>query len=139
MLLKREHWKPAEKQFVMDNIGKLSPHEMARHLRKTEKAVEQYIHRNRIIVNEKVNRNVVKEILTIKFKDPGYFNPTRAFYDAVGISQKRCWALYKGQQQINEDEYTRLVSHFDITMKEVLEIKQLSLNFSEDGNSTGNN
>ena len=88
MLLKREHWKPAEKQFVMDNIGKLSPHEMARHLRKTEKAVEQYIHRNRIIVNEKVNRNVVKEILTIKFKDPGYFNPTRAFYDAVGISQK---------------------------------------------------
>ena len=112
---------------------------MARHLRKTEKAVEQYIHRNRIIVNEKVTRNVVKEILTIKFKDPGYFNPTRAFYDAVGISQKRWWALYKGQQQINEDEYTRLVSHFDITMKEVLEIKQLSLNFSEDGNSTGNN
>ena len=129
MLLKREHWKPAEKQFVTDNIGKLSPHEMARHLRKTEKAVEQYIHRNRIIVNEKVTRNVVKEILTIKFKDPGYFNPTRAFYDAVGISQKRWWALYKGQQQINEDEYTRLVSHFDITMKEVLEIKQLSLNF----------
>ena len=40
MLLKREHWKPAEKQFVTDNIGKLSPHEMARHLRKTEKAVE---------------------------------------------------------------------------------------------------
>ena len=70
MLLKREHWKPAEKQFVMDNIGKLSPHEMARHLRKTEKAVEQYIHRNRIIVNEKVNRNVVKRDSHDQVQDP---------------------------------------------------------------------
>ncbi len=114
------------------------PHEMARHLRKTEKAVEQYIHRNRIIVNEKVNRNVVKRDSHDQVQDPGYFNPTRAFMIPWGY-HKRWWALYKGQQQINEDEYTRLVSHFDITMKEVLEIKQLTLNFSEDGNSTGNN
>lgn len=138
MLLKKEHWKPAEKQYIIDNIGKLSYREMAKHLRKTEKAIEQYIHRNRIIAGEKVSRNIVKEILTIKFTNPDYFQPTRVFYDATGISQKRWWALYKGQQQINESEYLRLIDHFDITMKEALQVKQLSLNF-DDGNSTGNN
>nr|DAP41642.1 MAG TPA: dormancy survival regulator-like protein [Caudoviricetes sp.] len=120
-------WRKEEIQYLKDNAGKQSFKTIATHLGKSEMAVQLYVHRYRIPVAEQKGRNLVQEILTIKFVNPEYFTPTKAFYKAIGMNQKRWWNLYFGKERMTEDEYFRLIEHFQVTLREAFDARQLKL------------
>lgn len=72
-------WQPHEDSFVRDNVNKMTLEQMAEHLGKSVLAVKLYMHRNHIIIGQTVKRNIVQEMLRIKFRHPENFMPTRAF------------------------------------------------------------
>lgn len=124
-------WKKDEIQYLKDNVGKQSFKDIASHLGRTVLAIHLYVHRYRIPIGKQSGRNLVQEILTLKFVNPEYFSPTKAFYKAVNINQKRWWDLYYGKERLTEDEYFRLIEHFQVSLKEAFEARQLKL-FGED-------
>ncbi len=129
----RKKWTAKEEQFLNDHTETMSPEEMAKELHKTVTAVKLYMHRKRIFPAGKVVRNLVLELLTVKFTHPEYFTPTRSFYDAVKMSQKRWWETYYGRSPLTSEEYERLSRHFGVELTGVTVSGQLSL--FEDGNS----
>lgn len=120
-------WTNAEKRFVRDNAGKLTVEEMACRIGRTSSAVKMFLIRKRIAVGTQIKRNILQEILKIKFVHPEYFKPTRAFYKAVGMSQIHFWDLYYGRVQITEPEYVAITTHLEITLQEAFEARQLNL------------
>ena len=56
-------WTEDQRQFVIDNAGKLSFEEMGIRLGKSKNAVHLFIHRNRIPYKPSVKVNIVKELL----------------------------------------------------------------------------
>lgn len=123
----RKRWTAKEEQFVIDHAGTLSPEEIAKELHKTATAVKLFMHRKRIFPTGKVVRNLVLELLTVKFTNPEYFTPTRNFYDAVKMSQKRWWETYYGRSPLTSEEYERLSKHFGIELDGITGSGQLSL------------
>lgn len=138
MFYNTRRWTAKEEKFLNDNVGTLSLEELAKELKKTVTAVKLYMHRKRISPSaEKVVRNLVREILIVKFTNPDYFTPTREFYTAVGMSQKRWWEVYYGRKMLSDEEYRSLAGHFNVVLEGVAESKQLSL--FENGDSNGSN
>ena len=126
-------WTNAEKKFVTENVGKLSLQDMAARIKRSPVAVKMFILRNRIDIGNKVHRNILQEILKIKFVHPEYFKPTRAFYKTVNITQTRFWDLYYGRASITQQEYIAITTHLGITFEEAFEPRQLNL--FEDNNN----
>lgn len=120
-------WKPEEKQFVIDNAGKMTLSELSIKVHRSELAVQLFLHRNRIVIGQTVKRNLVQEILKIKFGHPEYFNPTKAFFKAVGINQIRWWNLYYGRKPITQNEYLAVATHFNISLQEAFNARQLNI------------
>ena len=81
---------------------------MARRLGKTEIAVQLFIHRRQIPLGAKVRRNLVTEMLRLKFIHP--------WYD-----------IYFGRKAVTETEYLALARYFGVTLQEAFESCQLSL------------
>lgn len=135
MFYNNKRWTAKEEKFLIDNAGTLTPEQIAKELKKTATAVKLYMHRKRIHPAERVARNLLREMLTGKFTNPEYFTPTREFYRAISMSQKRWWDLYYGRETMSDEEYKRLSVHFSIELEGVGGDKQLSL--FEDGNSNG--
>lgn len=126
-------WQPHEDSFVRDNVNKMTLEQMAEHLGKSVLAVKLYMHRNHIIIGQTVKRNIVQEMLRIKFRHPENFLPTRAFYREVGINQMRWWDLFHGRKNITQTEYVALSKYFGLTLEEAFEARQLSM-FEEENN-----
>lgn len=120
-------WKPEEEYFVQENAGKLTLAEMSAHVGRSPLAVQLYMHRKKIVVGQTVKRNIVQEMMLIKFRHPENFSPNRAFYQEVGINQMRWWDIYYGRKQITQQEYIALTSYFGITLEEAFKTRQLNL------------
>lgn len=101
--------------------------EMARRLGKTEIAVQLFIHRRQIPLGAKVRRNLVTEMLRLKFIHPENFRPTRLFYHTVGITPMRWYDIYFGRKAVTETEYLALARYFGVTLQGAFESRQLSL------------
>lgn len=43
------------------------------------------------------------------------------------MNQKRWWNLYFGKERMTEDEYFRLIEHFQVTLREAFDARQLKL------------
>lgn len=105
----------------------VDPADLAKELKVNEYDLRQFIHRSRLFNSNKNNRNLVFELIDILMRgNPDYFKPTREFYLAVGIRQKRWWALYRGELKLKEEEYNRLVKHLGITIHEAFDARQLN-------------
>ena len=91
-------WKQNEIDFLTNNIGKLTLAELAAALGKTELAVKLYMHRHRMNIGPVVKRNLLQELLRMKFGNPKFFQPTREFYAEIGITQRRFWDLFHGRK-----------------------------------------
>lgn len=124
-------WTPEEELYIRENVGKKTFAEMGEEVGRTELAVQLFIHRKKIITRSMVKRNLVQEILTLKFIHPDNFLPTRKFYNAVKINQMRWWDLFYGRKQITQIEYIALSNYFGLTLEEAFETRQLSL-FDDD-------
>ena len=123
----RPRWTDEEERFVRANAGSMEIGEMARRLGKTEIAVQLFIHRRQIPLGAKVRRNLVTEMLRLKFIHPENFRPTRLFYHTVGITPMRWYDIYFGRKAVTETEYLALARYFGVTLQEAFESCQLSL------------
>lgn len=120
-------WTPQEKQFLQDNIEKMSLPDLAKKLNRSQMAIKCFIIRNRILYREQVKVNLLVELLEVKFGNPTYFKPNRQFYNAVKMSQIRFWKLYRGEVNPTENEYNTLKDHFNITTENIEHNRQLEL------------
>lgn len=123
----KKHWSPQEKEFLFSNLDKMSMQELCEGLNKSEMAVTLFLHRKRKSKRTIVKDNVLIRLLENKFVNPEYFEPTRAFYNAVKIGQKRWWALYKGEEQITDEEYIRVATHLQVSLEDAIQTRQLKL------------
>jgi len=129
-----KHWTAADEKYVRDNFQKKTIDDIAHDLGKSRMAVQLFIHRKRITSSGgKVKRNIVQEILKLKFTHIEDFQPNRNFYNETKIGQRRWWQLYFGDKPIMQDEYLALTRYFGITLQEAFEARQLNL-FEEEGN-----
>ena len=85
-----------------------------------------FLHRYRIFPKTE-NRNLALEIIELKFLYPEYFTPTRTFFNATGIGQRRWWQLYRGDKRMTELEYKAISDHLEISLQEAFEVRQLIL------------
>lgn len=120
-------WKPEEETFIREHAGKLTLQQLAEEVGRSTLAVQLFMHRKQIVVGPLVKRNLVQEILRIKFKHPENFMPTRAFYQTVGINQMRWWDIFYGRKSISQQEYIALCEYFGVTLQEAFEARQLCI------------
>lgn len=120
-------WSEEHQRYVLENINKLPFAEICEYVGRSENAVKLFLHRKKIPIGETVKRNLVKELLAIKFVKPEYFNPTRSFYKAVNITQMRWWDLYYGRKQITQTEYISIAKHLKVSLEDAFEARQLNL------------
>ena len=120
-------WTEQEKEFLFSNLQKQTVPDIARHLGKTERAVSLYLLRRRISPKTVIKNNVILVILQTAFVRPEYFKPTRTFYEAVKIGQKRWWALYNGVLTATDEECRRVAHHLNVDSTELFENRQLEL------------
>ena len=119
-------WTEDQEIFVHENFQKMTIEDMADHICKSSLAVQLYMHRHRLAISP-VNRNLIQEILKIKFVYPEYFTPNKAFYKAVNISQVRWWDIYYGRKQCTNEEYIAVATHLNVSLQEAFESRQLSI------------
>ena len=122
-----KRWTEEDATFVKNNLGKLSFEQMGRALNRSAMSVRLFALRNRLTVGLQVKRNILMEMLKIKFRHPEDFTPTRVFYTETGINQRRFWDLYYGRKAISSKEYAAVADYLGITMQEALGSRQLDL------------
>lgn len=124
---KNKRWTFEDIAFVKRNLGKVSLKDMASHLERSTMSVRLYILRNRLTVGRTVKRNLLLEILKIKFRHPEDFCPSKTFYHETGIGQRRYWDLYFGRKAVTGKEYVALAEYLGVTIHEAFESRQLEL------------
>ena len=124
-------WKQEEEIYVRENVGKKTMEEMAEYVGRSPLAVKLFLHRKKIVAGQTVKRNLVQEMLRLKFRHPENFSPTREFYREVNINQMRFWDIYYGRKQVIQQEYVALSEYFGLTLQEAFEARQLSM-FNEE-------
>ena len=127
MRSKINRWTKQEENFVRQNLGQLSIKEMATRLERTEMSVRLYILRNRLTTGQRIKRNLLLEMLKIKFRHPEDFTPTRIFYKETNINQRRYWDLYFGRKPITGKEYAAVAEYLGVTVQEAFDSRQLDL------------
>lgn len=125
--LVNKRWTENETSFVKNNLGKLSFEQMGRELNRSAMSVRLFVLRNRLTVGLQVKRNILMEMLKIKFRHPEDFTPTRAFYTETGINQRRWWDLYYGRKPITGKEYAAVADYLGVTIQEAFDSRQLDL------------
>ena len=124
-------WKQEEEIYVRENVGKKTMEEMAEYVGRSPLAVKLFLHRKKIVAGQTVKRNLVQEMLRLKFRHPENFSPTREFYREVNINQMRFWDIYYGRKQVTHQESVALSEYFGLTLQEAFEARQLSM-FNEE-------
>lgn len=120
-------WTLEEEQYVRDNAGKKTLAELAEYVGRSELAVQLFLHRKKIVIGQTVKRNLVQEMLRLKFRHPENFSPNRNFYREVNINQMRWWDIYYGRKQVAQNEYIALSEYFGLTLQEAFEARQLNI------------
>lgn len=122
-----KRWTAEDAAYIRQNLGKVSLKDMASYLERSPMSVRLYILRNRLTVGRTVKRNLLIEMLKVKFRHPEDFCPTRTFYKETGIGQRRYWDLYFGRKSIKPEEYTTIATYLGVTIREAFESRQLEL------------
>ncbi len=130
--MKKKRWSDHDREFVEENVGKLTFREIGEAVGRSELAVQLYVHRNHIVFKQTVKRNLILEIIKLKFTKPEYFNVTKDFLKAVNINQMRFWKLYRGEENPTQEEYLRIAMHLEISLQEAFNTRLLNLNFFEE-------
>lgn len=124
---KNKRWTAQEAEYIQQSLGKVSFEDMAAYLGRSPMSVRLFVLRRRMTPGPLVKRNLLMEMLKLKFRHPEEFTPTRAFYKETGIGQRRWWDLYYGRKSITGEEYTAVAEYLGITIQEALESRQLEL------------
>lgn len=126
--LVKRHWTDEEQRYIAQNFGRLTFEEMGLHVGRTARAVRLYCLRRKMTAGGRtVKRNLLVELLRLKFRNLEDFTPSRAFYNTVQIGQRRYWNLFFGRCQITGDEYVRVANYLGVTIQEAMASRQLEL------------
>lgn len=112
--------------FIREHIDDMTPEDMAQAIGVPVYNLKLFLHQNKIF-RKQDGRNLLLEILTLRFGRPEYFQPNKTFYHDVGIGQRRFWQLYRGEKTMTEREYLNLALHFNVSLADAFEMRQLSL------------
>lgn len=77
---KNKRWTAQEAEYVQQNLGKVSFEDMAASLGRSPMSVRLFVLRRRMTTGSLVKRNLLMEMLKLKFRHHEEFTPTRAFY-----------------------------------------------------------
>ena len=124
---KNKRWTAQEAEYIQQSLGKVSFEDMAAYLGRSPMSVRLFVLRRRMTSGSLIKRNLLMEMLKLKFRHPEDFTPTRAFYKETGIGQRRWWDLYYGRKSITGEEYTAVAEYLGITIQEAFASRQLEL------------
>ena len=130
---KPKRWTREDATYMRENFGRKSIAEMAGDLGRTEMSVRLYIHRNRLVPTGQrtVKRNILVELLHLRFRHLEDFQPSKWFYAECHLSAPRYADLFYGRKQIKPEEYRAIARYFNISAAEAMESRQLEL-FAEE-------
>lgn len=121
----QEKWKSLL-PYLEKYVGKKSLKEMSEVLNVEKEELRQFLHRSRrfhVIEENNLAYRTIKE----RFIYPEYFTPTKRFYKATGMGQRRWYIVYKGEKPITGKEFAALVKHLQINKRELTNSLQLQL------------
>lgn len=124
---KNKRWTSLEVEYIQQCLGKISIEDVAAHLKRSPMSVRLFILRKRFSPGPLVKRNLLMEMLKVKFRHPEDFSPNKAFYKETGIGQRRWWDLYYGRKPITGKEYSAVAEYLRLTVQEAIESRQLEL------------
>lgn len=138
---KTEHkrWTQEDTSFLTEHFGLMPVEEIADALGRTVMSVRLYIHQHRLVPagQRTVKKNLLVELLKLRFRHLEDFKPSKYFYAECHITQFRYADLFYGRRQIKPEEYKAIADYFNITAAEALESRQLELFDPEEmGDST---
>ncbi|MBO7045678.1 MAG: XRE family transcriptional regulator [Prevotella sp.] len=124
-----KRWTREDDSYIRENFGRKTVEVMARELERTVMSVRLYIHRQRLVPmgQRTVKRNLLVELLRIRFRHLEDFHPSKWFYAECHMSAARYADLFYGRRQIKPEEYRAIASYFDITAAEAMDSRQLEL------------
>lgn len=112
--------------YLQNSVGKKNLDQMAQELKVSKAELSLFLHRNRLFPI-KEERNLVKELIQMRFIYPEYFMPTKQFFELTGIKQRRFWQLYRGEKQLKDIEYFSIATHLQISLEDAFNNRQLTL------------
>lgn len=137
---KTEHkrWTREDIDYLTENFGLKPIEEIAEYLGRTPMAVRLYIHQHRLVPTgqKTVKRNILVELLKLRFRHLEDFQPSKWFYAECHLSAPRYADLFYGRKQIKPEEYRAIADYFNITAAEAIESRQLELFEPEDMGET---
>lgn len=130
---KHKRWTREDIAYITQSYGRRTIKEMAQQLDRSEMAVRLYIHQHRLVpfAQKTVKRNLLVELLRLRFRHLEDFHPSKYFYAECHLTAPRFADLFHGRKQIRPEEYRAIAEYFDITAAEAMESRQLEL-FSEE-------
>lgn len=130
-MAKKSNWSPVEDKLLRELLADGSPlSDIALALQRTEDAVYLYCYRHHIPLRPRLKNPMMRRLLQIKFGDPDFFHPNKAFFSSSGINQKRWSDLAWGYTQPTQDELMRVAKILNFSIDEafqLMESRQLNL------------
>lgn len=123
----KPRWTKAQQRYVIKYIHDKPRPQIAKDIGKSELALDLWLHRHRNDPKLSPKKNLLIQLLQKKFRDITCFSPTRSFLDYVKIGQKRYWAIYKGKEQITEEELKRITEWLEVSLEGIYEARQIEL------------
>ena len=123
-----KRWTDRDVKYVRENIEHQPVADIAAALRRSVAAVKQVVRKQRMqkgTISEKCNLLLL--LLKARFPHVEDFSPSRFFYEQTGITPRRYWQLYRGENSIRILEYAAIADYFGITIREAMETRQLRL------------
>lgn len=124
-----KRWTREDKDYITSHFGLETIEDMAFALERTPMAIRMYIHQHRLVPigQRTVKRNILVELLSLRFRHLEDFQPSKWFYAECHLSAPRYADLFYGRKQIKPEEYRAIADYFSITAAEALESRQLEL------------
>ena len=125
----RKRWTQEDKDYIANNFGLKTVEDIAFALERTPMAIRMYIHQHRLVPagQKTVKRNILVELLRLRFRHLEDFHPSKWFYAECHLSAPRYADLFYGRKQIKPEEYRAVAEYFNITAAEAMESRQLEL------------
>lgn len=118
----RKTWTIADINYLKENLGKKKIEEIAAHLDRSVTSVNLFVYRRKMPIGQTVKRNIMRNLLDIKFGSYEYFSPNRTFFRAVRINQKRWSLIIQGYKQATQQEVTAVAEHFRLSSEEAINL-----------------
>lgn len=132
----RRAWTREDISYLTQHYGRKPIKEIAKELGRSELSARLYALHHRMIPEgtKTVKRNLLVELLKVRFRHLEDFTPSRWFYAECHITAPRFAAIFSGRKRIKPEEYKAIAAYFDITAAEAMDSRQLELNFEQDTN-----